>query len=155
MAVDWTKANQAYKLAQDVHKGQKRDGGLDYITHPVAIATAIRGVDAYAEDADLQVVALLHDAIEDTTGDPDVLRRDIVDMFGTDILRSLVYLTKAPGMDYAAYIKRLIDSKDRMALIVKKHDLAHNLTDHKLGARRDKYMLAQILVDQALDRIGE
>src|SRR5690606_24683229 len=53
----------AYERAESCHRGQGRQTGEPYITHPVAVATVVAelGLDDVSVAA-----ALLHDAVEDT-----------------------------------------------------------------------------------------
>ena len=53
---------KAYNFAFEVHKGQKRKDGVDYILHPVEVATILakNGADDFLISA-----GLLHDTIED------------------------------------------------------------------------------------------
>jgi|GEM_PF-3827966 len=58
----------AYNLAKQMHEGQKRDGGLDYITHPVQVYDMVKQCIGNSKVYDKNVTlaaALLHDAIED------------------------------------------------------------------------------------------
>jgi hypothetical protein len=58
----------AYNLAKEMHQGQKRDSGLDYITHPVQVYDMVKrcigNTKVYDKDVTL-AGALLHDAVED------------------------------------------------------------------------------------------
>ena len=51
--------NEALKIAQKAHKGQKDKGGNDYLLHPVTVAL-------HCDTEKERVVALLHDVIEDS-----------------------------------------------------------------------------------------
>src|SRR5439155_17942529 len=50
---------KAIELAARYHAGQKDKEGLPYITHPLRVMQRVQGADA-------QIVAVLHDALEDT-----------------------------------------------------------------------------------------
>src|SRR5271168_4214350 len=54
---------QAYALAAEAHREQKRDNGDPYITHPLAVAEILAG---YRLDVASVATGLLHDTIEDT-----------------------------------------------------------------------------------------
>ena len=60
---DVTQIHEAYVLANDAHKEQKRASGEPYITHPLAV-THILG-DLECDDETL-ICGLLHDVVEDT-----------------------------------------------------------------------------------------
>lgn len=79
----------AYWLSKDVHRTtQSRDSGERYFEHPrrVAAFLADRGYD----DAEVIVLALLHDAIEDSTAPISIYRQ----LFGDDTARRLLLLSK-------------------------------------------------------------
>lgn len=122
---------KALQIATEAHKGQKRKySGLDYITHPIAVA-------AKFEDEDYKIVAVLHDTVEDSD-------LTLIDLKENGLHGFLVYilddLTKKPGEPYSDYIMRVKHSK--MATKIKIEDLKHNLSDLKDGCLKDKYQLA-------------
>jgi hypothetical protein len=51
--------HEAIKVATDAHEGQLDKGGRPYILHPLRVMMAM-------EETDEQIVAVLHDVIEDT-----------------------------------------------------------------------------------------
>src|SRR3989344_3252103 len=53
----------AFDLGQTAHRGQRRQSGEPYFTHPIGVAQILIGIGA---DRDTIVAALLHDTIEDT-----------------------------------------------------------------------------------------
>ena len=57
------RVKQALAFATEKHKGQKRIGGEDYITHPVAVCEKVKNL-GFGED--YQITALFHDLFEDT-----------------------------------------------------------------------------------------
>ncbi|MFN3570847.1 MAG: HD domain-containing protein, partial [Polaromonas sp.] len=59
---DVDSVRQAYRFADEAHLGQIRNGGLPYITHPIAVAQQCA---EWKLDAQALMAALLHDAIED------------------------------------------------------------------------------------------
>ena len=54
---------KAYYYAEELHKGQKRQSGEDYITHPLNVAYILASMHA---DRDTVCAGLLHDTLEDT-----------------------------------------------------------------------------------------
>ena len=60
---DVEKIKKAYEVAEKAHKGQLRQSGDPYISHPVSVAVIL--VDL-GMDTDCLCAALLHDVVEDT-----------------------------------------------------------------------------------------
>ena len=54
---------RAYQVADRYHKGQLRQSGAPYITHPLAVAMLLATTGM---DTTTLVAALLHDTVEDT-----------------------------------------------------------------------------------------
>ncbi|MCB1965179.1 MAG: bifunctional (p)ppGpp synthetase/guanosine-3',5'-bis(diphosphate) 3'-pyrophosphohydrolase, partial [Candidatus Accumulibacter sp.] len=54
---------EAYLFGEEAHRGQFRQSGEPYITHPLAVAGAIA---EWQIDVEGVVAALLHDVMEDT-----------------------------------------------------------------------------------------
>lgn len=73
------KVREAYALAAEAHKEQKRKTGEPYIIHPIAVARIV------AEELELGanpvMAAFLHDVVEDTPYTID----DIRQRFGDDV----------------------------------------------------------------------
>ena len=63
---------RVFEFAARQHYGQKRQGGLPYITHPIAVARLLQGA-GYGED--VLAAALLHDVLEDTGCEVERLER--------------------------------------------------------------------------------
>ena len=60
---DLDKISKAFYCASNLHKGQKRQSGEDYVSHPLTVAFILSEMKA---DSDTICAALLHDTIEDT-----------------------------------------------------------------------------------------
>lgn len=84
---DTTKVKKAYELAFEAHKGQKRETGDEYITHPVAVASILTEMGM---DTDCIIAALLHDVVEDT----EKSLQDIEKQFGRDVALLVDGVTK-------------------------------------------------------------
>ena len=65
---------RAYEYADTLHKGQYRQSGEPYITHPLNVAYILAEMHA---DRDTVCAGLLHDTIEDT----DTTKEDIAEVF--------------------------------------------------------------------------
>ena len=91
---------------------------------------------------DLEVsVALLHDVLEDTDADPELLRAAL----GDEAARSLDLLTRRETETYADYIERLATSGDDTAVRVKLADLDDHfaLADTLPDSLRKRYERAR------------
>ena len=108
----------ALEFATRKHAGQKRKGGEDYITHPVAVASIVQ---AQGFDLDHQIAALFHDLLEDT----DATEQEIASLAGDNVLHAVKLVTKEKGYAMADYISRI--KAHPMAMAVKSADRLHNL----------------------------
>ena len=119
------------EFATEKHKGQKRDGGKDYIVHPIRVAEI---VDKYkAKDSKnrevLLAAALLHDTLEDTY----TSYRELAENFG-DAVASLVqelttakYASKTIGK--GLYLAEKMQYMTNYALTIKLADRLDNVND--------------------------
>jgi len=116
---------KALMLCVEAHGGvPRRFGGEPYCIHPIAVAESLRDYDI-----EYQIVALLHDIVEDT----DVTLELLKDLGFPKYIRSAVdAITHRKDESYADYIKRC--NKNEIARLVKTADMLHNLMDfHKYG----------------------
>jgi GTP pyrophosphokinase len=78
---------KAAYYAIEVHTGQKRTSGEDYVNHTFAVAGIVHELGL---DSDVVIAALLHDSVEDTP----VTLEQISDLFGHDVARLVDGVTK-------------------------------------------------------------
>ena len=109
---------KALAFATEKHKGQKRIGGEEYITHPIAVFEMVRE-KGYSED--YQITALFHDLLEDT----DATEEEILRFGNAEILTAVKLLTKETGYEMAEYIGAI--KGNAIAFAVKAADRLHNL----------------------------
>ena len=109
---------RALEFAKEKHEGQKRIGGEDYITHPIAVAEIVK---SQGFDENYQITALFHDLLEDT----DATEEEILKYGNQEILDAVTLLTKEKGYDMAEYISAI--KKNSIAYAVKAADRLHNL----------------------------
>jgi hypothetical protein len=127
------KPETAREIAKRVHNGQWY-GRIAYFLHVKDVAERV-GLDLRTSP-DAVTVAWLHDVLEDTPVQISHLRAQ-----GLTAAQeaALVAITRMPGESYYAYVARV--SEDRLAVLVKYHDLRSNL-DHdapdRLAARYDR-----------------
>ena len=115
---DSEKLRLALEYATDKHKGQKRIGGDDYITHPMAVCEIVK---EQGLDENYQIAALFHDLLEDT----DATEEEILGYGGADVLEAVKLLTKYKGYVMAEYIAAI--KNNPIAFAVKTADRLHNL----------------------------
>ena len=66
---DIAKIQKAYEYAYKLHEGQYRASGEMYISHPVAVAEIVAGLEL---DTDSICAALLHDTVENWFRGPPI-----------------------------------------------------------------------------------
>ena len=81
------KITKAYEYAKQLHEGQYRKSGEEYICHPVAVAEIVAGLEL-----DTDCAALLHDTLEDCADKIDIEK--IKKEFGTQVAELVDGLTK-------------------------------------------------------------
>ena len=112
------KIKRAIEFATQKHKGQKRIGGKDYITHPIAVCEMVKK-QGYGEE--YQIAALFHDLLEDT----NATEEEILFYGNQNILTAVKLLTKEKGYDMKTYIDGI--KANPIAFAVKSADRLHNL----------------------------
>jgi (p)ppGpp synthase/HD superfamily hydrolase len=105
---------KALQIAARAHEGQKDKEGLPYILHPLRVMHAVQGEDA-------QIVAVLHDVIEDTAVTVEDMRQA---GFSERVLSALLLVTHRKDEPYADYVVRC--KADDVARRVKLADLEDN-----------------------------
>lgn len=122
---------QAFDVALDAHKTQRRKSGEAYIFHPLAVAKIVAyeiGMDATSIAA-----ALLHDVVEDSH---DYSMNDIQQMFGETVARIVDGLTKISATSKKTDISLQAENFKKMLLtlnedvrviIIKIADRLHNM----------------------------
>ena len=86
---DLEKIEGAFEYANDLHQGQYRVSGEAYISHPIAVAEIVSGLEL---DTDSICAALLHDTVEDCSEKTDL--KVIEKMFGSEVALLVDGLTK-------------------------------------------------------------
>lgn len=137
---------RAIAIAVAAHTGQVDKVGAPYILHPLRLMLRFTTPEE-------QMVAVLHDVVEDSAITLDDLRNE---GFSPAIIAALDCLTHRPEMSYTDYVEQL--SENPLARRVKLADLEDNLDirrlealDPKALARLERYHKAWIF----LKRISE
>ena len=120
---------KAYEYAKDLHQGQKRQSGEDYITHPLNVAYILAEMKA---DKDTICAALLHDVLEDTK----TTKEEIAENFNVTIANLVDGVTKISKMNFSskeaqnyANTRKIITgiTEDVRIIIIKLADRLHNM----------------------------
>ncbi len=138
--LNYNTLNKAFKFAIDAHKNQKRDEGVPYIIHPVAVAKIL--TDLKLDSATI-TTGLLHDTIEDTKVTYETVKKE----FGEEVANLVEGVTKISALEdkasedsKAENFRKLIiaTSKDIRVLLVKLADRLHNMRTIKFVRDKDK-----------------
>jgi (p)ppGpp synthase/HD superfamily hydrolase len=117
--MDWIA--RARTLATEAHAGQVDKAGQAYIGHVGRVAARVRG------DDDAEVVAWLHDVVEDCPGFAAQVQH-----FPAAIQHAVQLLSRNGTDDATRYYARI--AADPLALKVKLADIADNADEHRLAA---------------------
>ena len=116
----------ALSIARKAHEGQLDKAGVDYIEHPIYVASQ---VDTEEEKA----VALLHDVIEDSPVSAEgLLQAGLPET----VVTAVQVLTKKKEQDYQKYLETV--KKNPLARVVKLADLKHNSDLSRLSSITEK-----------------
>ena len=123
------KVERAYRYSEQCHRGQMRQSGDPYITHPLAVANIL--ADMHMDHESL-MAALLHDVIEDTGVTKGQISRrfgrtvaDLVD--GVSKLTEIEFESKAEQQAESFQKMTLAMSRDIRVVLVKLADRLHNM----------------------------
>ena len=132
--------NKAYNFAVKAHQNQKREEGVPYIIHPVAVAKIL--TDLKLDSATI-TTGLLHDTIEDTKVTYESVKKE----FGEEVANLVEGVTKISELETKAStdskaenFRKLIlaTSKDIRVLLVKLADRLHNMRTIQFVRDKDK-----------------
>jgi hypothetical protein len=119
----------ACDVAARFHQGQTRLSGHPYITHPVAVATILAGLEEAGQvDDQMLCAAVLHDTVEDTPYTLAALKRDFGAAVAT-IVTEHTALDRLCGQQghTVSQIMAAIGSADTRVLAMKMADRLHNM----------------------------
>ena len=120
------KIERAIALAHQAHAHQVDKAGKPYIDHPLRVMAKMA---TWQE----KIVAVLHDAIEDS----DLTLADLHNAgFPQEIVDAIAAITKNEGEDYEIYLQRVIGNA--IALKVKIADMTDNMDMSRIPRPTDK-----------------
>jgi RelA/SpoT family (p)ppGpp synthetase len=126
---DVARLADAYRFSEEAHKGQIRQSGDPYISHPLAVAEILAG---WHLDGQALVAALLHDVMEDTS----VTKAEISDTFGKPVAELVDGLSKLDKIEFQSaedaqaenFRKMLLAmARDVRVILIKLADRLHNM----------------------------
>ncbi|MEO8136912.1 MAG: bifunctional (p)ppGpp synthetase/guanosine-3',5'-bis(diphosphate) 3'-pyrophosphohydrolase, partial [Betaproteobacteria bacterium] len=119
----------AYAFSDIAHRGQFRNSGDPYISHPLAVASIL---SQWRFDAEGLSAALLHDVMEDTS----VTKTEIQDRFGTAVANLVDGVSKLDQLEFTTretaqaenFRKMLLAmAQDLRVILIKLADRLHNM----------------------------
>ncbi|HYD49807.1 MAG TPA: bifunctional (p)ppGpp synthetase/guanosine-3',5'-bis(diphosphate) 3'-pyrophosphohydrolase, partial [Terriglobales bacterium] len=128
-AADVDLIRRAYDFSNKVHKGQKRQSGEPYFTHPVEVAGLIAELKL---DVPSVATALLHDTVEDTLTTLDEIKA----MFGDEVASLVDGVTKISQITFrtreekqAENFRKMVIAmaRDIRVILIKLADRLHNM----------------------------
>ena len=131
----------AFDLAFQLHQGQSRASGEQYIVHPVAVADLLREIGASPR---VIAAGFLHDVVEDT----DITPKELEEFFGSEVRELVEGVTKLGGIHFTNRTEAQAENLRKMFLamasdirvvLVKLADRLHNMrTLESLGSEKQQ-----------------
>lgn len=150
---------QAYEVARNAHKDQKRVSGEPYISHPVAVACILVNLGM---DSECIQAALLHDVVEDT----EITDQQVAKQFGDEVALLVNGVTKLGKLSFssreeqqAENIRKMVlaMAQDVRVIIIKLADRLHNMRTISVmreQKRRDKALETMEVYAPLAHRLG-
>jgi (p)ppGpp synthase/HD superfamily hydrolase len=117
---------RAIAIASEAHQGQLDKAGQPYVLHPLRMMQRLSGEQA-------QIVAVLHDVVEDTPWSLAQLRAE---GFSEALLAAVDALTRREAESYEEFIERLLPNP--LARQVKLADLEDNMDLRRIAELGEK-----------------
>ena len=118
---------KAIEIAAKAHAGAMDKQGKPYVLHPLRVMVGV-------EDHNAQIVAVLHDVVEDTLLSLEDIRAE---GFSNGVIEALGLVTHQKDQSYAAYV--IACKQNDIARQVKLSDLRDNAKLSRLLLRPDKF----------------
>ena len=119
----------AYQLAREAHRGQKRASGEEFVSHAVEVSALLA---QFKLDTASLVAGLIHDVVEDTSFSLD----DVKERFGEDVATIVDGVTKIKKLEYRSHTEQQVENyrklllsmaQDARVILVKLADRLHNM----------------------------
>lgn len=137
--------------AHDTEQGQMY-GDRPYSSHPRQVAAIGRRFFGSRFNAEAFKVALLHDVLEDTPYKPeDLAERG----FSPAVIQAVQLLTKDKSLSYSDNIRKIINSKNPLAMMVKYSDNYMNYTGDKSHWAPERAAASQKKYLASLNMLGD
>ena len=126
---DVAQLKTAYQFSDSAHKGQFRNSGEPYISHPLAVASILTELHL---DSQALTAALLHDVMEDTA----VTKSQLQESFGKPVAELVDGVSKLDRMEFETkevaqaenFRKMLLAmARDVRVILIKLADRLHNM----------------------------
>ncbi len=143
------RVRRAYQAGAHAHKGQKRQSGEPYITHPVAVAGILAEIGM---DAETIIAAILHDTLEDTP----LSRAEIESEFGATVAELVDGVTKLDKLRFRSVAEAAAESfrkmllamaRDLRVILIKLADRLHNMRTLAAMAPEKRRRIARETLD--------
>ncbi len=140
---------KAFTAAKEAHKGQLRESGEDYFTHPYSVALILTSLKA---DSATLCAALLHDIVEESNISIEKVHKE----FGKEIAELVEGVTKIMGIKYetkeeykAENLRKILlaTAKDVRVILIKLADRLHNMRTIKYFRPEKQQRIAQETLD--------
>ena len=146
--------SQTLNFIKQAH-GDQLYGNLPYWKHPRSVALTGRKIFGPRFNSDAVKTAFLHDVVEDThIGIEELKKLD----FSPEVIQAVSLLTKNKAFTYAQNIENIINSGNKLAMMVKYADNYENFTGDKstwdpakAASSQKKYLKSLNTLGQALN----
>ena len=145
--------DRALLLVSDLFKDKRDKAGDPYINHLIRVSVKL-------DTDELRIAGLLHDVLEDT----DVNKEMLSELgFSKRIIEIVSGVTNIKGLDYDSKIKKIIDNGDIDVIKLKYSDMSDNADEDRLSRLSvvtrnklvKKYKNNLILLEKAMEGKNE
>lgn len=141
--------DEAYVFAEAAHRGQLRKSGEPYITHPLAVAEIVAGLQL---DIPSIQAALLHDVVEDC----GVTLEELSEKFGKEVAMLVEGVTKLERLNFSSRDEAQVENlrkmflamaKDLRVILIKLADRLHNMRTLRYRSPEAQVRIARETLD--------